>query len=337
MKKILCTLLAVLLLASLGTAAFADGWQEAYEDNGFTLTYPDEFREENLKGIFWDRPSGMLDDGLYYATFVYMAMSEEELNIIAEKGEDEITEADREQVRSKQGELAVVYAIDYAKISEENLAIHESIADTVTEVAKVGDIVFYRYNLEDAEDTLTYLAGIAPAYQEEFRALQAAFNEALKNAEYYTPVILGEDLVGTVISFEATDLDGNPVRSEDIFKDHDVTMVNLWATWCHNCIREMTELGEMAERYAEKGVAVVGICTDADDELDACREILKEHNVNYLNLMPVEDLDELLQWNGTLPTSYFFGSDGTLLCLGFTGAPQSMDPYEEIINGFLNG
>ena len=337
MKKILCTLLAVLLLASLGTAAFADGWQEAYEDNGFTLTYPDEFREENLKGIFWDRPSGMLDDGLYYATFVYMAMSEEELNIIAEKGEDEITEADREQVRSKQGELAVVYAIDYSKISEENLAIHESIADTVTEVAKVGDVVFYRYNLEDAEDTLTYLAGIAPAYQEEYRALQAAFNEALKNAEYYTPVILGEDLVGTVISFEATDLDGNPVRSEDIFKDHEVTMVNLWATWCHNCIREMTELGEMAERYAEKGVAVVGICTDADDELDACREILKEHNVNYLNLMPVEDLDELLQWNGALPTSYFFGSDGTLLCLGFTGAPQTMDPYEEIINGFLNG
>ena len=73
------------------------------------------------------------------------------------------------------------------------------------------------------------------------------------------------------------------------------------------------------------------------EELDECREILKEHNVNYLNLMPVEDLDELLAWDGALPTSYFFDSDGTLLCLGFRGAPRTMEPYETIINSFLNG
>ena len=284
-------LLAVLLLASLSTSAFADGRQKVYEDIGITLTYTDEFNEENLKGVFDDRPSGKIDDGLYYATFIYYAMSEEELNIIVEKEEDEYSEADRDLIRSKMGTLAVVYGIDYTKISEKNLAIQESIADMVTEIATAGDVVFYRYNLEDSEETLTYLSGIAPAYQEEYRTLQAAFNEVLKNAEYYTPVIRGEELVGTVISFETTDLDGNPVKSEDIFKDHEITMVNLWATWCHNCIGEMTELGEMAERFAE----------------------------------------------GALPTSYFFDSNGTLLRLGFRGAPQTMDPYEEIINGFLNG
>ena len=219
MKKILCMLLAVLLLASLSTSAFADGRQKVYEDIGITLTYTDEFNEENLKGVFDDRPSGKIDDGLYYATFIYYAMSEEELNIIVEKEEDEYSEADRDLIRSKMGTLAVVYGIDYTKISEENLAIQESIADMVTEIATAGDVVFYRYNLEDAEETLTYLSGIAPAYQEEYRTLQAAFNEVLKNAEYYTPVIRGEELVGTVISFETTDLDGNPVKSEDIFKD----------------------------------------------------------------------------------------------------------------------
>ena len=337
MKKILCMLLAVLLLASLGSAAFADGRQKVYEENGFTLTYTDEFSKDNLKGVFDDKLSGKIDDGLYYATFIYYAMPEEELSILVEKGEEEITEADKALIRSKLGTLAMVYGIDYTKISEENLAIQESIADKVTELATVGDVVFYRYNLEDAEETKEYLAGIAPAYQEEFQNLQAAFNKILENAEFYTPFIRGEELVGTVVSFETTDLDGNPVRSEDIFKDHEVTMVNLWATWCHNCIGEMTELGEMAERLAEKNVALVGICTDADDELETCREILKEHNVNYLNLMPVEDLDELLAWDGKLPTSYFFDSNGTLLCLGFKGAPQTMDPYEEIINSLLSG
>ena len=337
MKNTLCTLLAVLLLASLGAAAFADGGQVAYEENGFTVTFTDDFDEENMKGFFTDNPSGMIDDGLFYATFVYCAMSEEELDMMMDKEMDEITEADLDLIRSKQGTLAVVYGIDFTKVSEENLAVHEGMADKVTEIGTAGDIVFYRYNLENDEDTLQYLAGIAPAYQEEYRTLQAAFNEMLENAEFYTPVIRGEELVGTVVSFETTDLDGNPVRSEDIFKDHEVTMVNLWATWCHNCIGEMTELGEMAERLAEKNVALVGICTDADEELDACREILKEHNVNYLNLMPVEGLDDLLAWDGALPTSYFFDSNGTLLCLGFRGAPQTMDPYEEIINGLLGG
>ena len=337
MKKILCTLLAVLLLASLGTAAFADGWQEVYEETGFTLTFTDAFRTENLKGIFSPRIGGRIDDGLYYAEFLYMGISEEELSVILEKEEDEISEADKALIRSKQGTLAVVYGIDYTKISEENLAIQESIADRVTELATAGDVVFYRYNIEDYEETAEFLAGIAPAYQEEYRTLQADFNEALKTAEFYTPINRAEELVGTVIRFEATDLDGNPVRSEDIFSGHEVTMVNLWATWCHNCVNEMTELGEMAERLAEKNVAVVGICTDADEELDACREILKEHNVNYLNLMPVKDLEELLAWEGSLPTSYFFGSDGTLLCMGFRGAPTTMEPYEEIINGFLSG
>ena len=165
MKKILCMLLAVLLLASLGSAAFADE-TIAYEDNGFTLTYTDEFNNENLKGSFVDSPSGMIDDGLFYAKFNYLAMSDEELSLMIEKSMGEFTEADLDLIRSKHGTLAIVYGIDFTKISDENLEIHKSMEDRVTEIAKAGDVVFYRYNLEDAEDTLTYLAGIAPVYQE---------------------------------------------------------------------------------------------------------------------------------------------------------------------------
>ena len=153
MKKILCMLLAVLLLASLGSTAFADGFEAVYEENGFTITYPDEFREENRKGLINDRAAGMIDDGLYYAELIYIGISEEELSAIVEKGADEISEADKELLRSKQGSLAVVYGIDYTKVSEENLAIQESMAGRVTELATVGDIVFYRYNLEDYDET----------------------------------------------------------------------------------------------------------------------------------------------------------------------------------------
>lgn len=337
MKKILCTLLAVLLLASLSITAFADENRIAFEEVGFTLTFPDEFNEENLLGTFMPYPSGELNDGLYYISFVYNAMPKDELAILSEKTMDELTEADLALVRSKQSLLAAMYVVDFTLLSDSNLAILEEQLKNgiMTEFAKNGDVTYYLCNLD--EQTEEYLPNIAPAYQEEFLALQASLVEVLKNAKLYKPVIPGKDLVGKVIHFEGTDLEGNPVKIEDVFKDHEITMVNLWATWCHNCIGEMTELGEMAERLAEKNVALVGICTDADEELDACREILKEHNVNYLNLMPVEGLDDLLAWDGALPTSYFFDSNGTLLCLGFRGAPQTMDPYEEIINGLLGG
>ena len=71
MKKILCMLLAVLLLASLSTSAFADGRQKVYEDIGITLTYTDEFNEENLKE-FYPELGETLGDALLRPTKIYV-------------------------------------------------------------------------------------------------------------------------------------------------------------------------------------------------------------------------------------------------------------------------
>ena len=337
MKKILCLLLAVLLLASFSTTAFAEEDRVVIQEVGLTLTFPDEFKEENMKGTFTPYPSGELDEGLYYVSFIYNAMPKEELAILSEKDMDELTEADLALVRSKQSLLAALYVIDFSLLSDRNLAIleEETGSNKMAEFTKSGDVTTYLCNLD--EQTAEYLPNIAPAYQEEFRTLQASLLEVLKNAELYKPVVPGKNLVGKTISFKGTDLDGKPVKSKDIFKDHEITMVNLWATWCHNCVGEMAGLGEMARSLADKNVAVVGICMDADDQLEQCRAILEEYNVDYLNLMPVEDLEELLDWNGALPTSYFFDSEGKLLCMPFRGAPRTMDAYEEVIDGLLAG
>ena len=337
MKKILCLLLAVLLLASFSTTAFAEEDRVVIQEVGLTLTFPDEFKEENMKGTFTPYPSGELDEGLYYVSFIYNAMPKEELAILSEKDMDELTEADLALVRSKQSLLAALYVIDFSLLSDSNLAILEDALanNTMAEFTKNGDVTTYLCNLDEA--TAEFLAKNAPAYQEEFLALQASLLDVLKNAELYKPVVPGKNLVGKTISFKGTDLDGKPVKSKDIFKDHESTMVNLWATWCHNCVGEMAGLGEMARSLADKNVAVVGICMDADDQLEQCRAILEEYNVDYLNLMPVEDLEELLDWNGALPTSYFFDSEGKLLCMPFRGAPRTMDAYEEVIDGLLAG
>lgn len=56
--------------------------------------------------------------------------------------------------------------------------------------------------------------------------------------------------------FTTTDLNGNEV-TEAMFADYDLTMINIWATFCGPCINEMPHLGELAAEYKEKGVQIV--------------------------------------------------------------------------------
>ena len=64
--------------------------------------------------------------------------------------------------------------------------------------------------------------------------------------------------------FTAQDLQGNGV-SQSIFADYDLTMINVWATYCPPCLQEMPDLGKLSEEYKDKGVQVLGIVSDVMD------------------------------------------------------------------------
>lgn len=65
------------------------------------------------------------------------------------------------------------------------------------------------------------------------------------------------------LEFTAKDFEGNEV-DQSVFANTKLTMMNVWATFCGTCIREMPELGELA---AEGGTEyqIIGVCTDLDD------------------------------------------------------------------------
>ena len=71
---------------------------------------------------------------------------------------------------------------------------------------------------------------------------------------------------GAAVSFETQDLDGNPVTSEELFADHKITMVNVWATWCSNCKAEMEELEALNKVWSALDCQIIGICDDAEEE-----------------------------------------------------------------------
>ena len=125
---------------------------------------------------------------------------------------------------------------------------------------------------------------------------------------------------GAAFRFSTTDLDGNEVTSEALFKNAKVTVVNLWATWCGPCVRELPELEKLRQDYADKGVQVTGILleTSASAVKDA-KSILRDAGADYPVLLPAEEMGELINVQ-YIPTTFFVDPQGRVLGEAVVGA-----------------
>ena len=136
-----------------------------------------------------------------------------------------------------------------------------------------------------------------------------------------------------MLHFETADIDGNPARSEELFSAHAVTMVNIWATWCGPCKKELEELGTMHRRLEAKNAAIIGICDDAREKADDCRALICKNNLTYTNLLPYEGMEELAV--ESLPTTFFVGREGKILTYPIVGVPADISEYENTIDSLL--
>ena len=142
----------------------------------------------------------------------------------------------------------------------------------------------------------------------------------------------------TLKNFKTTDLDGNEVTQE-IFSNADLTMINIWATYCNPCLGEMPDLGVLAEEYADQGVQIVGILMDVYDQnwnvvqsqVDLAKEIIQETGADYLHLMPSTDLIYAkLRYVQAVPETIFVDKEGNLVGEPHLGARTKNKWSEEI-------
>ena len=201
--------------------------------------------------------------------------------------------------------------------------------DLLEKLSVEGDTAFYLcrfgFNDEQTEHIKDYFGDL----YDEFVELRSDKESFISGLELYKPIPLDipEKNIGDVITFETTDLDGNKVTSEEIFKDHKVTMINLWATWCSPCKRELPELGEMAKEFEDKDCQIIGICLDAKNEtaVDTAKGILSDTGCDYLNIAPPEDVNNILPAT-SIPTSYFVDSEGRIIAEKVVSAKVDLYP-----------
>ena len=89
-------------------------------------------------------------------------------------------------------------------------------------------------------------------------------------------------------AFEGKDLDGNAVKSDELFSGNAVTVVNFWFTTCNPCVGELAELDALNKELAEKGGALIGVNTFTlgGDEaaISEAKDVLAKKGVTYQNV-----------------------------------------------------
>ena len=142
----------------------------------------------------------------------------------------------------------------------------------------------------------------------------------------------------TVGKFETKGIDGKDY-TEKVFSDYDLTLVNVFTTWCSPCVNEIPELEKLYEEMKEKGVGVVGVVLDTvgddgkqDEETVKKAGVLQEKTkASYPFLIPDSTMmNGRLNGISAFPETFFVDKEGNIVGETYTGS-HTLDEWKEIV------
>ena len=127
-------------------------------------------------------------------------------------------------------------------------------------------------------------------------------------------------------AFEGKDLDGNTVKSDELFSANAVTVVNFWFTTCNPCVGELSELDALNKELAKKGGALIGVNTftlDGDEAaISEAKDVLAKKGATYQNVYFASD-GEAGKFTTNIfayPTTYVVDRNGNIVGDPIVGA-----------------
>ena len=127
-------------------------------------------------------------------------------------------------------------------------------------------------------------------------------------------------------AFEGKDLDGNTVKSDELFSGNAVTVVNFWFTTCNPCVGELAELDALNKELAEKGGTLIGVNTftlDGDEAaISEAKDVLDKKGATYQNVYFDSD-GEAGKFTANIfayPTTYVVDRNGNIVGDPIVGA-----------------
>lgn len=183
------------------------------------------------------------------------------------------------------------------------------------------------------------LSGLSEEEISQYENCKAYMQEVKEHLEL-VPVEMENnetDLGEQMPEFRTKDLEGNLVTN-DIFSEKDLTVVNVWGTFCVPCIEEMPQLAEWEKEMSDQ-VQLVGLITDIEGEddqkhLDLAREITDRSGADFTQLIGNEDFAEWLKGIVGVPTTFFVDREGKIVGEPIVGA--DVEAYRKFVEEYLS-
>ena len=235
--------------------------------------------------------------------------------------------------------------------TEEAAATHKSLMDRENEIlsenTELWEKVFLAADkgmamIEDGKNYGDFLLDTIESAKdqfsdEEYALLKKSAQEIseienkLTELEKQHPEILNEETdangdVQKFPSFEGKDLDGNEVKSDELFSANAVTVVNFWFTTCSPCVGELGDLDALNKELAEKGGDLIGVNTftlDGDEAaISEAKDVLAKKGAAYQNVYFDSD-GEAGKFTANIfayPTTYVIDRNGNIVGEPIVGA-----------------
>ena len=130
-------------------------------------------------------------------------------------------------------------------------------------------------------------------------------------------------------AFEGKDLDGNPVKSDELFSANAVTVVNFWFTTCGPCVGELGDLDALNKELSGKGGALIGINAFTLDGNEAAisdaKDVLTQSGATYQNVYfdSGSEAGKFVESIYAYPTTYVVNRSGRIVGDPIVGAITS--------------
>lgn len=264
-----------------------------------------------------------------YAYFQYIPALEalnEEMGKVAD-GEmtEEMFDGFMERAMLHYRQLAVAYAVPKAEYED---AVRDGGLDgkPYAGMKKIGnrnDYVYLASYGRTGLDRDGMDAEEKSLYEDCAREVEKAFRKVRFIDMEDSSMTAASAMPASVPDFQSFDVQGKPM-SQELFSGADLTVVNVWGTFCGPCIKELPELAEWSDSLPA-GVQLVGLVCDVSSPDDAAgiqeaRDILDKAGVRFTNVLASDDLQVFLSGIQFVPTTFLVDGKGNIIGDPIVGA-----------------
>ncbi len=138
--------------------------------------------------------------------------------------------------------------------------------------------------------------------------------------------------IGSIGTFTMTDLAGN-TANQSILNNYELTMINVWATYCNPCISEIPDIDKVYKQFKADGVNIIGVALDGPGNTAGIQSVVNKTGASYKMYIPSSSmLSNSFMSNVTfVPTTFFADRDGNLVGSPVSGS-RTAAAWTKIIN-----